>query len=151
MSRDIKMVGLIGQLSNRDKPNESDKLPPPCSSELPFTGVEIPETDGHSTLRDDEIDLLVVRYDNGESTGQLAVALGINRNTVSHHLERRGIPRRGFTRSLTDDQCVEIAKLYVSGLSLTQIGNQYAVHAKTVSNELRKLDVEIRPQGKSHR
>jgi IS30 family transposase len=70
---------------------------------------------------------------------------------VSRHLERRGIPRRAFKRSLTDNQCAGIAKLYISGLSLTQIGQQYGVHAKTISNELRKLDVAVRPQGKNYR
>ena len=115
----------------------------PCSSELPFNTIEVPQIKGPSSLHTDEIDTLVARYNNGESTRHLATALGIDRKTVSRHLERRDIPRRAFRRSLTDNQCTEIAQPYISGLSLTQIGEQYGVHAKTVSNELQKLNVEI--------
>jgi len=107
--------------------------------------------DGRSPLHPVEIDEIVARYADGESVRQVASAIGIHRHTVSLHLERRGIARRTLNRSLTDHQCAELAALYIYGMSLTKLGDQYRVHAKTVSNELRKVDVQIRPQGKNHR
>jgi len=80
---------------------------------------------GRSHLHPVEVDELVKRYGNGESVRQVASALGAHRTTVSGHLERRGIPRRGFTRSLTDEQCVDIAKLYRSGKSMDQIDKEH--------------------------
>ena len=85
------MVDAEARRYNRDKPNESARLPPPCSSELPFSPVEVPQTEGPSALHSDEIDTLVARYNNGESTRQLATALGIDRKTV-YATEQPGQP-----------------------------------------------------------
>jgi len=38
-------------------------------------------------------------------------------------LERRGIPRRGFTRDLGDKQCIEITNLYASGILFPQLAS----------------------------
>jgi len=145
------IVGLIAQLSNHGKPCEIAKLATLSRSNYIFRPVLVPQMESRGPLYAVEVDELVKRYKNGESVRQVASVLGIHRATVSSHLERRGISRRAFTRSLTDEQCVDIAKLYRSGMSMNQIGKQYGVHAKTVSNELRKLDVATRPQGKNSR
>jgi DNA-binding CsgD family transcriptional regulator len=137
-------VGLIAQLSNHSDPCEIAKTGTAFRPKSSFKPILVPEIDGRGPLHPVEIDELVARYKGGESVRQVAFALGIHRNTVSGHLEQRGIPRRAFTRSLTDEQCVNIAKLYRVGTSMNQIGQKYGVHAKTISNELKKLDVEIR-------
>jgi DNA-binding CsgD family transcriptional regulator len=138
------VVGLIAQLSNHGKLCELAKVTTLSLSNSIFKPVLVPQMDGRDPLHPVETDELIKRYKSGESVRQVASSLGIHRATVSSHLERRGIPRRAFIRSLTDEQCVDVARLYRSGMSMNQIGRQYGVHAKTVSNELRKLDVETR-------
>ena len=115
-----------------------------------FDAIKIRDS-GPRLLVQADVERIIERYGNGESLRQLANSLGIHRATIRAHLERNGVARRGPMRTLTDEQCVEIAAQYRTGKSLAQLGEQFSVHAKTVSNELRKLGVEIRPQGKNYR
>ena len=138
------------QLSNREHFSVLAKNARAGSSDVPFEPLDLPNLSDHYVLLLDEIDELLERYERGESVRQLASAYGIHRHTVSAHLERQGIQRRGPNRKLTDEQCAKIADLYSAGRSLAQIGEQFGAHAKTISNELRKLGVKIRPQGNNY-
>ncbi len=144
-------VGLIAQLSNREEPCNINEVETPSDEFAGFQPAIPVKVTGRGPLQDHEIDQIVKLYTSGQSVRQVAASMGLHKTTISIHLERRGVPRRGCTRILTDSQCAQIVKLYQSGLSLTQIGDRYGVHAKTVSNELKKLNVSVRPASKHNR
>jgi outer membrane cobalamin receptor len=64
------------------------------------------------------------------------------------HLERNNIPRRPHRRKMTDTQVKQAAERYRVGVSLAELGHRYDVDPQTVSRELKKLRVQIRPPGR---
>ena len=82
-----------------------------------------------------EVTELVNRYQTGESVQSLSRAYGIHRATVTLHLERRGVPRRGAARKLTDQDVQQAAKFYEAGDSLVTVGKRFGVDGATVWRE----------------
>jgi len=98
-------------------------------------------------LTDDQIDALIVAYEDGLTREDLASAFAIDRLTAARHLERHGVSRRG--RKLTDEQVAEAAELYEAGWSLSRIGEKYGVWGQSVRYRLRKAGVQMRPRNGS--
>jgi len=73
----------------------------------------------------------------------LAAVFGIDRRTVSAHLRRAGVRRRG---SLDDQQTAEAARLYEAGWSAARLAKRFGVSADSVLNTLRHSGVPIRPR-----
>jgi hypothetical protein len=71
------------------------------------------------------VDDLVRDYLAGSSIDSLAAQLGVNRTTIIHHLDRRGIKRRQTVRKMTDHVDVD---------------------ARTLAREFRRAGVPIRPR-----
>ncbi len=99
-------------------------------------------------LDPDSIQALVSDYLSGQSVRQLTETWDIHRTTVLDHLERNNIPRRPTVRKLTDTQLKEAADLYRAGNPLKTLGAKYSVDPQTVSRELKKVGVQIRPPGR---
>jgi transposase-like protein len=83
-------------------------------------------------LTPEQVTELGEAYQAGSTVRQLAGRLGINRTTVSEHLERLGIPRRANQRKLSNQLVAEAKQLYESGQSLAALGARFDVHSETV-------------------
>lgn len=99
-------------------------------------------------LDPDQILELVSQYLDGQSVRQLTEAWGIHRTTVLDHLQRHDVPRRVSKRKMTDAMVREAAKHYNAGRSLATLGQRYSVDPQTVSRELKKAGIQIRPPGR---
>ena len=81
----------------------------------------------------EQVDELVAAYLSGMTARFVASQFGIHRTTVAAHLERLGIPRRGWgMHLLTHDQAEEAGELRAQGLSYRRIGEQLGVSSMTV-------------------
>jgi transposase-like protein len=49
---------------------------------------------------------------------------------------------------MNDEQVEQAAERYRSGASLAELGRRYDVDPQTVSRELKKMDVQVRPPGR---
>lgn len=87
-------------------------------------------------------DRIVEGYGAGKTVYELADEFNCHRVTVSAILKRRGISLR--RASPTEEQAVEMVRLYQSGLSLAKVGERFDVHASTVLAQLRKRNVPTR-------
>ena len=89
---------------------------------------------------------MIAAYGSGQTLNEVAVAFGLHRQTVTDHLERRGVPRRVNVRKLTPRDIAIGARLYESGDSLATVARALNVDATTVRRELVRAGVAIRPR-----
>lgn len=99
-------------------------------------------------LKPFEVDELVLMYEAGSSVPTVAESLGINRETVLLHLERRGVRRRASVRKLTDEDVREAAEAYEAGCSMSSLTSRFAVDAATLRRELSLAGVALRRPGR---
>lgn len=105
------------------------------------TNLILPQADSRSKprkakrhLTPAEINQLVRRYKKGETMVELGEYYGINRRTVSIHLQKSGIPSRHRTMSPAKVAlCIE---LYQSGHSLVAVGKIVGIDQATVRRAL---------------
>lgn len=97
-------------------------------------------------LSDEAVDELVSDYVAGWSIDAMAARLGVNRTTIIHHLDRRGIERRKSVRKMTDRSVRQAAKHYEAGESLRVVAARFDVDAKTLAREFRHSAISIRPR-----
>ena len=100
-------------------------------------------------LNEAEVRELTEGYQRGLGVNDLAARFGVNRKTVSAHLERQGVPRR--YRLLSGDVLDDAVGLYEAGLSLVDVGARLSVSPNTVLNALRTAGVSRRPVGTNGR
>lgn len=93
-------------------------------------------------LTDAQVSELVAAYVAGADTSELSERFGIHRRTVVAHLVRQSVPlrRRGLARQYVN----EAARLYESGLSLSDIGLRFGASAGTVRRVLIAHGVTMR-------
>jgi len=78
-------------------------------------------------LRPEQVDDLVAQYREGATLVELASRFGVNRRTVAMHLTRREVTiRRG---RFDPSRIHEAADLYLSGLTLVEVGVKVGVGA----------------------
>lgn len=82
---------------------------------------------------------------DGAAVSELARLFGVHSTTVTSHLERNGIVRRGNVRKMTDRAVLAAAGEYASGLSLAEVAKLHSVSTMTVRKELMNIGQEIRP------
>jgi len=143
----VRSVDLTALFSNPVNPNPLDEKPPQ-DADAEVAGLRTRRVKQvQRRLTPDEVVDLVRRYQAGETAELLAAAFQIHRTTVTAHLQRNGIQRRGGGRRVLAASDVQVAaELYEAGQSLASIGRQFDVHHTTVANELRQAGVEIRPR-----
>ena len=83
-------------------------------------------------LNSAQVDLLVKEYLAGKTTYELGPMFGINRQTVSVHLRRRGVAMR--MRGLDESARPEIERLRSEGWSYERLGARFHVHGSSVRN-----------------
>jgi DNA-directed RNA polymerase specialized sigma24 family protein len=100
-------------------------------------------------LTDEEIDVLVLRHQNGARIIDLSQELGIDRSTVSKHLRRRGVESEYLKYCAWEPQQIEEAVLmYVDGATLHEIGVAVGRAPNTVRRRLLAEGVELRIRGR---
>jgi hypothetical protein len=97
-------------------------------------------------LRPAAIDQLVVAYQAGATTHELAVRFGIWRGTVGKHLKERGIDTRAPIIGPEDVQVA--ANLYRAGWTLRQIARRYRIGDETARSYLVAAGVQMRARGR---
>ena len=96
-------------------------------------------------LRREQVDDLVSEYRSGATLVELAARFRVNRRTVAAHLVRREVPiRRG---SFDPSRIHEAADLYLSGLTLAEVGVKVGAGPQAVRRALASHGIVIRPGG----
>lgn len=83
------------------------------------------------------------RYAAGETTTALAQEYGVAKSTIIGILRDRNVVMR--RQPLTAEQVREAARLYESGLSLSQVAQQLKVNQETMRAAIIGAGVELRP------
>ena len=138
-SNEVRYVAAIEQHSHgMDRGRKSSSV---CESK------RIPATQRQTRLTESQCSELAELYLCGWSVKRLAERFRIHKGTVSGHLERAGVPRRGWQRRMSDRQVEEASRLYVGEerWSLARLGRHFGVAAMTVRKELIEAGVELRP------
>ncbi len=73
---------------------------------------------------------LTGQYKAGDYMAVLAKRWGLHRTTVTEHLRRRGVKRRGA--GVSPGALAEVVRLYVNAWSLQRLAERYACDAETV-------------------
>lgn len=83
------------------------------------------------------------RYAAGETTTALAQEYGVAKSTIIGILRDRNVVIR--RQPLTADQVSEAARLYESGLSLSQVAERLQVNQETMRVAIIAVGVKVRP------
>ena len=89
-----------------------------------------------------QVSEMAARYEAGATVYELATEFGCHRTTVAERLKKAGFAMRG--QPPTSGDIDSMANLYVSGLSLTEVGQQLGFCANTVGNCLRERQIRVR-------
>lgn len=95
-------------------------------------------------LNEDQINVIVSRYLNGDRTYLIAKEFSVSESTVHRHLRKRGISRRSNNaanslkgrRVWTESKQVQAEKFRAQGWSYPQISRELGVDSSTVRNHL---------------
>ncbi|MEM9519649.1 MAG: hypothetical protein AAGA37_10050 [Actinomycetota bacterium] len=98
-------------------------------------------------LSEDEIELLIERYQAGESTRDLAADSPAHRHTIARALGDAGVELRHKRRRLTDEVVRRAATDYRAGATLATLASTYGVGRETIRRELHNAGVTMRPRG----
>lgn len=90
-------------------------------------------------LNPEEIEQIVQRYQNGESTYKLAKEFNCHRRTIANNLRKQGIKV-----SIEKIDLEEAAKLYESGWTTKQLAEIYHMSDNAVSRRLKKAGIRMR-------
>lgn len=94
-------------------------------------------------LNDEARAQVVARYSAGETTTVLATEFGVAKSTIIGILRANNVVVR--RQPMTAQQAGEAARLYESGLSLSQVATALDVNQETMRVAIMKAGVEIRP------
>lgn len=94
-------------------------------------------------LSDEARVAVVERYESGETSTALAEAYGVAKSTILGILRTNNVVVR--RQPLTAEQVSEAAKLYESGLSLSQVAAQLNVNQETMRVAIIAAGVALRP------
>jgi len=86
---------------------------------------------------------IVARYEAGETSTALAAEYGVAKSTVLNLLRSAGVAVR--RQPLTPQQVSEAARLYDSGLSLSQVAERLSVNQETMRMALKSAGIALRP------
>lgn len=93
-----------------------------------------------------DVNDLIEAYQAGATISQLALDFGVQRTTVTAHLDHHGVPRHREHMAWDDRTLDEAAELYAAGRSLADVGEQFGIDAQTVANRFRRAGVAVRPR-----
>jgi Mor family transcriptional regulator len=85
-----------------------------------------------------DVDYIVAKYQTGSSVNELVRDMRIDRTTILHQLEKRGIPRRGNKRKLNDEIARDAKIRHNLGTSYYELAKRYQVSADTIKREIER-------------
>ena len=88
---------------------------------------------------------VVTRYDAGEDTPSLSREYGISKCGLLRLLRNEGVTLR--KQPMTPREAEEAARLYKSGLSITEVGERIGYSYSTLRKSLHRSGVAMRPKG----
>ncbi|MEL5990633.1 hypothetical protein ACOKGD_04845 [Microbacterium phosphatis] len=94
-------------------------------------------------LSDEARTAVIERYKAGETSTALAEAYGVAKSTILGILRANSVVVR--RRPLTSEQVSEAARLYNSGLSLSQVAERLKMNQETMRVAIMGSGVTIRP------
>lgn len=145
------MVGLTGPNSNYKMLSEKVKqikasapvksTPDPDLTDLSYDHNSIVKnlSQQQKHLKPEEIEQIVQRYQNGESTYDLAEAFDCHRSTIANNLRKQGVKV-----SIEKIDLDEAIRLYESGWTTKQLADRYHISDNAVSRRLKKAGVKMR-------
>ena len=151
MTSSLFLVGLTGPNSNYKMLSEKVKA---VKASIPVESTLDPNLtdlsyDPNSIVKDisqqqkhlkpEEIEQIVKRYQNGESTYELAEAFDCHRSTIANNLRKQGIKV-----SIEKIDLEEAIALYESGWTTIQLAERYRMSDNVVSRRLKKAGVKMR-------
>lgn len=86
---------------------------------------------------------VLTRYEAGETSTALAADYGVAKSTILGILRSNNVVVR--RQPLTSQQVSEAARLYESGLSLSQVAGQLSVNQETMRVAMLDVGVLLRP------
>ena len=102
-----------------------------------------------------EVETIVCsRYLAGENSIQLGNAFGASGSTILQILKRNGVKARSGSESqggLSAEAETIVCSRYLAGESTCQLGNAFGVAQSTISNILKRNDVNARSNSETHR
>jgi len=100
-------------------------------------------------LNDKQELLIVAAYKSGKTIKDLSTEYNTSTTSIANVLRKRGIERRvgGKQPGWNQDNLPEIIERYKKGESLRLIAKHFGVRSKTISKELQKVGVFIKPAG----
>lgn len=104
-----------------------------------------------SKITVEKIDRMVEMYNTGLSAQAIAIELDSKAQTVTKYLRERGIEIRGPKRKLTEDDKIEICRLYAAGTSCPKIAEQFGVSNALVLRYLEQAGIDRRCAEDAHR
>lgn len=87
--------------------------------------------------------LLRREYESGRAARDIAKEYNLDRAAMMKHLRTSGVRIR--RQGLTPEQAARAAEMYLSGLTLADVGAHFEVAQGTVGRNLRKQGVTLRP------
>ncbi len=98
-------------------------------------------------LNDEQRAGVVARYEAGETSTGLAAEYGVAKSTILGILRASNVVVR--RQPLTSEQVSESARLYESGLSLSQVSEALRVNQETMRVAILNAGVSLRPPTKA--
>jgi hypothetical protein len=143
-----------------DRHSNKSALMPPTAGELarlarksgsinpdsvPAKEKEVPTRTLKRRLSPQERAELVARYSAGEDTPALSREYGISKCGLLHLLRKEGVTMR--KQAITPGDAKRAARLYGSGLSITEVVHRIGYSYSTVRKSLHGSGVVMRPKG----
>ncbi len=95
-------------------------------------------------IPDDIIQIIIRRYESGESAQSIATQLKLAKTSVYNVLRKKGVKTARTMHSLSKEQETAIVERYVSGENVLSIAKDFPVNHQTIRNMLKQKGVPIR-------
>lgn len=119
-------------------------VPQPAIIESEFGDMKVTQIrQSHKHLSDKEIAQIIIEYQSGLTTYQLAEKYATNRHTISNHLKKHGV---NVTKNKAQEKLnvEEVISMYAQMFTTEQIAKKFGVSYQTITSCLRANDVRIR-------
>jgi DNA invertase Pin-like site-specific DNA recombinase len=94
-------------------------------------------------LTQNEIDQIILAYQSGKSTNELARIYGCNRHTICDQLKKHSI-EIDRSKIKTEEKSKEIIALYKRGLTAAEVAKQTGLSAATIQRHLAEQGIKLR-------
>ena len=94
-------------------------------------------------LSKEEVGQVILAYQGGKSTNELARLYGCNHHTICDQLKKHGV-RLGCAKIKSEEEVRRAIALYESNLTMDEVATQFGVSATTINRLLHENGVKLR-------